>query len=150
MRPLALEIEEALQRPLRAAVVCVLAMDDSLRARSQQLPPPQTDCYGDDEQVVVRVMRQLLYKMEHRSDQHLVRSHTSAIVWYTAGLYLRSRILLDDNSLYRYPYLKFRSNKWVAEYVVLERDVRLASDDGLNDRLSLLSVNDKLIWVKKC
>ncbi len=80
MRPLALEIEEALQRPLRAAVVCVLAMDDSLRARSQQLPPPQTDCYGDDEQVVVRVMRQLLYKMEHRSDQHLVRSHTSAIV----------------------------------------------------------------------
>jgi hypothetical protein len=98
---------------------------------------------------VVRAMKQLLYKREHRSDQHLVRSHTSAIVWYTAGLDLRWRILSDDNSLYRYPYLKFRSNIWVAEYVVLERDVRSARDDGLNDRLSFLSVNDKLVWVKK-
>jgi hypothetical protein len=55
-------------------------MDEPLWARSQQLPPLQTDCYGDDEQVVVRAMKQLLYKREHRSDQHLVRSHTSAIV----------------------------------------------------------------------
>jgi hypothetical protein len=63
-----------------AAVVCVPAMDDLFQARNQQLPLLQTDCYGDDEQVVVRVMRQLSYKREHHSDQHLVRSHTSVIV----------------------------------------------------------------------